>query len=105
MIQYVWDFQLHTLRVTGRSFLNHGKFLSMKAVFILANSADLDEMQHNAAFHLGIHFLSKYPYRGFQFTKGWPGNNEITNGHRREKTCFQGLWQGNAQSSLLSYIY
>ena len=31
---------------------------------ILANSADTDEMQHNAAFHLGLHCLSNYPFRG-----------------------------------------
>ena len=77
----------------------------MNAVFISANSADLDEMQHNAAFHLSIYCLSKNLFRSFLFTKGWPGNEEITNGSRREKAHFQGLWPGNAQSSLLSYIY
>ena len=34
---------------------------------ILANSADPDEMQHNAAFHLGLHCLPKYPFRGLQY--------------------------------------
>ena len=29
-------------------------------VLILANSADPDEMQHNAAFHQGLHCLPKY---------------------------------------------
>ena len=33
---------------------------SSKFVFILANSADLDEMLHCAAFHLGQHCLTKY---------------------------------------------
>ena len=32
-------------------------------VLILANSAEPDEMQHYAAFHLGLHCLSKYPFR------------------------------------------
>ena len=36
----------------------------------LANSADPDEMQNNAAFHPGHHCLPKYPFRGFQYTKG-----------------------------------
>ena len=27
---------------------------------ILANSADPDEMQHDAAFHLGLHSFPKY---------------------------------------------
>ena len=30
-------------------------FVSLKIALILANSADSDEMQHNAAFHLGLH--------------------------------------------------
>ena len=29
--------------------------LSLKIVLIVANSADLDKMQHDAAFHLGLH--------------------------------------------------
>ena len=37
-------------------------------VFILANSADPDEMQHYAAFHLGLHYLPNYPFRGFRYT-------------------------------------
>ena len=30
--------------------------------FILANSADPDEMQHYAALHLGLHCLAKNPF-------------------------------------------
>ena len=33
--------------------------------FVLANSADPDEMQHHAAFHMGIHCLPKYPFKDF----------------------------------------
>ena len=29
-------------------------------------NVDPDEMQHYAAFHLGLHCLHKYPSRGFQ---------------------------------------
>ena len=32
-------------------------FLSLKIDFVFANSADPDEMQHYAAFHLGLHCL------------------------------------------------
>ena len=39
--------------------------LGLLVVLILANSADPDEMKHYAAFHLGLHSLSKYPFRGF----------------------------------------
>ena len=51
-------------------FLNHDVFLSLKVVFIMANNADPDEMQLHAAFHQGLHCLPKYPFRGFQYTKG-----------------------------------
>ena len=51
-------------------FLNYDVFLSLMVALILANSADSDELQHYAAFHLGLHCLPKYPFRGFQYTKG-----------------------------------
>ena len=47
------------------------EFLSLNIVLVLTNSADPDEMQHSAAFHLGLHCLQKYPFRGFLYTKGW----------------------------------
>ena len=31
---------------------------------------DPDEMPHNAAFHLGLHCLSKYPFTVILATKG-----------------------------------
>ena len=40
-------------------------FQSLKVVLI-ANSADPDEMQHYAAFPLGLICLSEYPFWGFQ---------------------------------------
>ena len=36
-------------------------FLSLKIELVLANSADPDEMLHNAAFHLGLHLFAKIP--------------------------------------------
>ena len=39
-------------------------------VSIFANSADPDEMQHFAAFHLGLHCLPKYLFTGMQNEKG-----------------------------------
>ena len=51
-------------------FLNYDVFLTLKVVLILVKSADLDEMQHYAAFHVGLHCLPKYQLRGFQNTKG-----------------------------------
>ena len=48
-----------------RISLKYDVFLSLKVVLILANSADPDEMQHYAAFHLVLHCLPKYMFRGF----------------------------------------
>ena len=39
-------------------------------LFTITNSVDPDEMQHYAAFHLGVHCLHKCPFRGFLNTKG-----------------------------------
>ena len=62
--------QKKALYLTPMKSINHGVFLSLKVVLILANTADPDEMQHYAAFHLGLHCLPKYQFRGFQYTKG-----------------------------------
>ena len=43
---------------------------SMKIVFILANSADPDEMPPYAAFHLGLYCLPNYLFTGVQNEKG-----------------------------------
>ena len=37
--------------------------------FIIANSADTDEMTHRVAVHLGLPCSIKYPIRGFSYTK------------------------------------
>ena len=63
------DCPLCTLRDLGNNFLNYDVFLSLKIVLILANSADPDEMQQYAVFHLGLHCLPKYLFRGFQYIK------------------------------------
>ena len=34
---------------------------SLKIDFVLANSADSYEMPHYVAFHMGLHFLPRYP--------------------------------------------
>ena len=49
-----------------KNYLIYDVFLFLKVVLILANSADPDEMQHYAAFHLGLHCLPTYSFRGFQ---------------------------------------
>ena len=38
-------------------------FLSLKTIFVLANSADPDVMLHPVVFHVGLHCLPKYVYR------------------------------------------
>ena len=41
-------------------------FMSLIIGFILANSADLDEMLTYTAFHLGLRCLPKYVFTGIQ---------------------------------------
>ena len=54
-------------------------------IFTFTNSVDPDEMQHYAAFHLGLHCLPKYPFWGFPNTKiqllhirGWVGGGGVS---------------------------
>ena len=53
-------------------FFKNIVFFRLKIFFTFTNSVDSDEMQHNAAFHLGLHCLQKYMYsfRGFSEYKG-----------------------------------
>ena len=46
------------------------KFLSLKIVFILENSAGPYEMPPSAVFHLGLHCLLKYLFIGIQDENG-----------------------------------
>ena len=39
-------------------------------LFIIANSADTNEILHFVAFHPDLHCLPNYPFRGFQNTRG-----------------------------------
>ena len=43
--------------------------MSLGFDFVLANSADSDEMPHYVAFYLGLHCSQKYLFSGFQSTK------------------------------------
>ena len=45
-------------------------FVSPETDFVLADSADPDEMSHYVAFHLGLQRLPKYPFLGFRSSKG-----------------------------------
>ena len=72
-----WSFNigqpLCTLSGHRQTFLYYDVFMSLKVVLTLANSVNPDEMQHYAAFHLGLHCLPKYLFRSFQYSKGWTG--------------------------------
>ena len=50
-------------------FPNYSVFLFLKTVLNSAKSVDLGKMLH-IAFHLGLHCLQKYLFRGFQNIKG-----------------------------------
>ena len=44
-------------------------FLSLKIDYVLANTVNPNEMLIHAGFHLDIHCLPLYWFRGFQYTK------------------------------------
>ena len=46
------------------------KYIVFFCLKIFFNSIDSDEMQYYAAFHLGLHCLQKYSFRGFPKYKG-----------------------------------
>ena len=58
----------------GSLYISRGYSLYNFKLFLfslnLTNSADPGEMQPYAAFHLDLHCLPKYLFRGFQNTKG-----------------------------------
>ena len=64
--QMEFSIKLHTIKSGWSIVYNEGSqvenfkniaFLFLKIDFVLLNSADPDEMQHDAAFHLGLHCL------------------------------------------------
>ena len=68
-----FSIKFHTIKLGWSIVYIEGSkvvFLSLKIYFVLANSADPDEMLHYAAFHLGLHCLPNCPFRGLGSTKG-----------------------------------
>ena len=57
------------LGMSGYNFVKYC-ILSSEDLFTYTNSVDPDEMQHCAAFHLDLHCLYQYLFRGFRYTKG-----------------------------------
>ena len=58
VIQELWLLvSVVTLRGHRSAFSNNDVFLSLRIVLTLTIIVDPDEMQHNAAFHQGLHCL------------------------------------------------
>ena len=51
--------------MSGYDLKEISNLFGLKIFFTFTNSVDPAEMQHYAAFHLGIHCLQKYSFRGF----------------------------------------
>ena len=58
------------LGISDSNFKKNIAFFCLKISFTFTNSVVPDEMQHYAAFHLGLHCLQKWSFRGFPNTKG-----------------------------------
>ena len=61
---------MHISRGVRLLILKHIAFFCLTISFTFTNSVDPVEMQHYAAFQLGLHCMQKYPFRGFKHTKG-----------------------------------
>ena len=70
VMQYSQDDLLYVLRGHRLYFPKNIFFLSLKINFALANSVVPIERLHHVAFHLALHCLTKYPFRGFWSIKG-----------------------------------
>ena len=64
------QFIVHIKGAQVRLSVNQQVLQSMRTVFILANSADLNEMPLLVTFHPGLHCLQQYLFRSYQYTKG-----------------------------------
>ena len=64
----LWDCPLSLLRGQRSKFPCYDVCKSLKIVLTSKKGADLDEMQHYAAFHLGLHCLQRNLFRDFQNT-------------------------------------
>ena len=60
-----WIAHCKYLGVSGYINFKNVVFFCLKFFFTYTNSIDPDEMLHYAAFHLGLHCLQKYLFRGF----------------------------------------
>ena len=58
------------VHIEGYNFPKKVLYLYLRLDFVLANSANPDEMQHYAVFHLGLRCLQKYLFRCFQSLEG-----------------------------------
>ena len=75
LFQLVWYNKLRIVHCTylgvyGYNFQKNIAFLCLKTFFTFTNSVDPDEMQQHAAFHLDLHCLQRYVFRGFPKFKG-----------------------------------
>ena len=62
--------KLHTIKSGWSILYIEAEGTDSMINFDLANSSDPDEMPHNVAFHLGLHCLPKYQFRGLRSRKG-----------------------------------
>ena len=77
----------------------------LKTFFTCTNSVAPDEMQHYAAFHLGLHCLQKYSFRGFPEYKGLMQVTMcVQSPHQSNVTFFKGrVYQGPISSKIFHY--
>ena len=58
-------FRKHRVKIASKWAIALGNAELRYSIFIDPISVNPDEMQHSAAFYLGLHCLPKYQFRGF----------------------------------------
>ena len=62
-MDYSFWFDTNKLGIVHCTYLGvSGYNCKLKIIFTFTNGVDPDEMQHYAAFHLGLHCLQKYSF-------------------------------------------
>ena len=70
MTQLVWNCPFSILRHRQSNFLYNDVYMTLKIIFIIANSSDSDETRPYAAFHLSLHCFPKYLFTDILNEKG-----------------------------------
>ena len=103
LVQYILDGPLHILKCHSLSFPENIMFLSLKIVFVLANSVDPDEFQNHNLKDKRIHVYLTTPFKR-EKVKTQFVITLILHGTTRKVKTMRKSTSNESQVSLFSYI-